>query len=817
MNAPIDTSAVAGATDAAFSPAHPLWPQLFPTALAPHHGLIAHKLTQAIAADIDLGTELNALLAEDGQWLYPCQDVHPLPSNRSQSAPVSLAELDADAQRLRQQLKQQKTLSHSYLVDAVLAELQHGRTLNSELFARFKKLTLLCAIALTRVNLAAEIREDSTIEAALRNVRLAADQRRDALLIFLSGLDMQAPLDTLITALAERDPGWANNKSLINQVDNLVLVLERLAALGIKQQRGGHGSHRPLERQRLEFTPLGLADDHYRITRLTSVNSHQGRRRLSDEEVEAARDQPVDRETLLITQRDPSTLSSPSADDEPARPVLMDWQARTQQSRSVALSMSLRGQMLPCDPGCANPRHIETLAKALSRPGKKTSAQLALLAMLVLGLDWDALTRLPVWSTLPGPFPQPGHVFKGRDEQYHRTGIWCHPTLFALQRCHEVANSRVHRRLSKLLPEVGFYLRLPLPEALRALVIDQRLLPCSHELIAQELHTLCRRYQLSLTVSQVMRYFSQWLKRHQVTEATSGLLRGKTAQQCAQLAYSHLDRAQVLIVWHDYLSQLALDVLHNPPSEASPLGSRLYPSPNLLRDLLARYQTYLTTTDITKLRRQQDPHYHNLLVRHTLLVLNLATGARPVTDMYDTQSSVDTLMGVIRLVDKEGRDCSAARLVPLAPQALRQWQILMDHLALLAKRREPALQQAATAAGQALDNQHPVLFWLEHTRDDPAGPQWQVRRITVQSMQDQFDSILPLPANWHRHALCSALILRQVPASMINALLGHEEMGQEWGHPYSGASLNELRQLAPVLGEWLDELGLTPLPGRGSA
>lgn len=27
-------------------------------------------------------------------------------------------------------------------------------------------------------------------------------------------------------------------------------------------------------------------------------------------------------------------------------------------------------------------------------------------------------------------------------------------------------------------------------------------------------------------------------------------------------------------------------------------------------------------------------------------------------------------MGMIRIVNKEGRDCSAARLVPLAPQAL---------------------------------------------------------------------------------------------------------------------------------------------------
>ncbi|HDX8380881.1 TPA: hypothetical protein RQM98_003170 [Aeromonas salmonicida] len=43
---------------------------------------------------------------------------------------------------------------------------------------------------------------------------------------------------------------------------------------------------------------------------------------------------------------------------------------------------------------------------------------------------------------------------------------------------------------------------------------------------------------------------------------------------------------------------------------------------------------------------------------------------------------------------------------------------------------------------------------------------------------------------------------------MINALLGYEEMGQEFGHPYSGRDLNSRRSMTPVLGDWLDELGL---------
>lgn len=73
MNAPIDaatgnTAETARSADAALSPTHPLWALLFPEELTPHHGLIAHKLRLTIAADIDLGADLNALLAKDGQW-----------------------------------------------------------------------------------------------------------------------------------------------------------------------------------------------------------------------------------------------------------------------------------------------------------------------------------------------------------------------------------------------------------------------------------------------------------------------------------------------------------------------------------------------------------------------------------------------------------------------------------------------------------------------------------------------------------------------------------------------------------------------------
>lgn len=232
---------------------------------------------------------------------------HPLPRRPfgrppSGDIPLSLAQLDEAAKTLRRQFKSQKTLSRYYFVDCVLAELQHGPTLNGELFAVFKKLTLLCTISLTRLNLTEQIAEDGSVDAALRNVRLAADQRRGSLLTFLSGLDIRASLDALIDTIEDQRPEFAKNKTLTGQVDSLLRVLERLAEHRIKRVRGGGGAHCPQEHQRLEFSPLTLADDRLRITRLNAIATKQGLGGSPPRELEVQQDTPTDQETWLIEQ-----------------------------------------------------------------------------------------------------------------------------------------------------------------------------------------------------------------------------------------------------------------------------------------------------------------------------------------------------------------------------------------------------------------------------------------------------------------------------------------------------------------------------------
>ena len=64
-----------------------------------------------------------------------------------------------------------------------------------------------------------------------------------------------------------------------------------------------------------------------------------------------------------------------------------------------------------------------------------------------------------------------------------------------------------------------------------------------------------------------------------IDSAIAGILRGKTAQQCSPMAYSHVPRKDVLQIWRRYLASMGMTaVVLAPELEQGAVGSRLYPS-----------------------------------------------------------------------------------------------------------------------------------------------------------------------------------------------------------------------------------------------
>lgn len=156
-------------------PARSLTRQLvFPEALAEWHRQILESLQACCQGILGLDPTLTALLAAELQWIDSVSSKEMLPPS-----PLS-------AMQMRERLSKDRRLSQFYLVDAILAELRSGHSLNGELFAQLKSVTILAVLALSHINFSQGIAErDQTVEEALRNVRLMANNQREVMILSL--------------------------------------------------------------------------------------------------------------------------------------------------------------------------------------------------------------------------------------------------------------------------------------------------------------------------------------------------------------------------------------------------------------------------------------------------------------------------------------------------------------------------------------------------------------------------------------------------------------------------------------------------------
>lgn len=766
-------------------PARSLTRQLvFPEALAEWHRQILESLQACCQGILGLDPTLTALLAAELQWIDSVSSKEMLPPS-----PLS-------AMQMRERLSKDRRLSQFYLVDAILAELRSGYSLNGELFAQLKSVTILAVLALSHINFSQGIAErDQTVEEALRNVRLMANNQREVMIKALSEVDFTQPILTLLQAIKIQREQYANNKQVSVNTGALEALLSRLYKARAKEIKTGTRSTGERQRFQLEARYQEQLDERTQILLLREVLLQRGKVKLTEWEGEEERGTLPEQQTLLVS-------SQPQG--------LMDIQARVLQSASVALSMSMRHLQLPANLWIATASQITRLVDALMPQAVDETAlpALSILLQLVMGTSSEDLHKLPVWPSTEIKLPAPGSRFADDDgPSKNASGIWRLPHGAYLQRYVEVAHSREHRKLHSFLPKSDLFLQLPLPKWATHLLVGHGWRTLSSSAQVDCLARANERAGTALTMRQLQNYQRAWLQREGIDSAIAGILRGKAAQQCSPMAYSHVPRKDVLQIWRRYLASMGMTaVVLAPELEQGAVGSRLYPSVGELARLLGNYQQYLCAR--LSGSRQQRPtltQYHNLLVRHSLLILHLSTAARPVTEMYGRRGDYCLISRFIRLTDKEGRSVSSARLVPLSALAVQQLQAWERYLTYLACQPEPLLAPLVSAAEQALSGAGALLFWAVEAKD---GSLEGTEIVTPNSMMRQFENLLPLAPNWHRHSVRSHLLEQGVATEFIDALLGHEEMGTEFTNQYSSAALSDLFTLTDVLDKWHQTLGL---------
>ena len=180
--------------------------------------------------------------------------------------------------------------------------------------------------------------------------------------------------------------------------------------------------------------------------------------------------------------------------------------------------------------------------------------------------------------------------------------------------------------------------------------------------------------------------------------------------------------------------------------------------------------------------------FHNAFVGYCIAMLGAITGYRAVKDPLIDIRELDEATGFVVISDKDFDDHRNARLTWAPP-------VLSTQLQAYARYR------AALVRCLRLENDNlPFFFFLYDDRS--------ARHVTPGSLARRLRWSSELPLNANRHYLRTRLAEKEVPGEIIDAFMGHWDIGEEPYGPYSAISPAEFKAaIAPALKEIAAEQG----------
>ena len=739
------------------------------------HEVVRFKLKELVSAQsIKLHPTFLSLVDAEIKWIEGLPFTHD-----------PKFDYHAEAKKLRETIKSLHVIGKYHLIDGILAELNHSVTLNGDLFKSLKKITILTVIALIRINTVSNVIEDKVIEEAIRNIRLFSEDRRSSFAKYISDIPFESQFDDIIESIHEQMKNSVQENSVKRLIANLHQILNRLYSHTAKRENSIFGDREQKDTKLEEISDYYI--DNVRINVLSDISWAKGKKKPAAWSEEEQLGNTRHQSTYLITDH---------------KPKIQNLSARAQQVKSVAQSISIRTQALPCSSSTFSRTQIQKVVHVLiQKISDGNIASLQLFLQLLFGMTQAELNSLPASSK----------QISKKDVGDNICWLILHKDIFYLQRLVKVANSTIHKKLSTLLPSSDVFIKLPLPELLKPILKPTLLVNNFNEETSKVFAEIYKKTGIIITQTQFSNYLVRWLQQTRVDQGVAGILAGKTAKQCAPIAYSFIEADRIITIWQEYMTTLGLPV--NIEMSKKAVGSRLYPNSETFIQLIHVYQQYVQSYLRSRKSKRSPANWHNLFIRHCLLILNLSTGARPVTDMYGVRQDYCLHSRLIRISDKEARSVPAGRLIPLTDVAVQQLQYLERHLRHMADQFQYKYPELAIAAKNALTSTGPLLFWVNEPVAIQQSVSYQVESITPTSLANYFDNVLPLPVNWHRHAVRSHLLSKNVSTVLIDAVLGHEDMGHEYTNTMSGASLRELFEIPRVLDDWFSELKLECIEG----
>lgn len=305
--------------------------------------------------------------------------------------------------------------------------------------------------------------------------------------------------------------------------------------------------------------------------------------------------------------------------------------------------------------------------------------------------------------------------------------------------------------------------------------------------------------------------------------ATATLMFGRPAPGSqARLYYTALPVAEIRARYRELILEMSessgvnLNYVRTDSPMCTPLlslGCRYLPTDQQYVHAIAGLRARLEQRRKALLQDDNWQLFHNEFTVYCILCQGLLTGLRPTHQGFIRFSDILHGADVTVLRDKDTEDEFHSRIMPVHLVAIQIAESYQNHINAIAGRlhRIGMLEQ-----WQSLQCPTPFFFSNSGAQPKVAG---SVVHVVISAFRPkQYAELLApwldLPANSHRRFLRSYLDMERVPAEMIDAYLGHGNLGEHFWHAQSTLSLTDIRQaLNPRLDKLIQKLNIRAITG----
>lgn len=366
---------------------------------------------------------------------------------------------------------------------------------------------------------------------------------------------------------------------------------------------------------------------------------------------------------------------------------------------------------------------------------------------------------------------------------------------------------------AKLVRSSDISVQLPIPEVLISTVLHvyesdndgKQLL----EQLNQHLSLINVQEGTRLTLGRFKLYFTDWLLAESVDTPLIEWFKGVEVTEHSGVYYSQIEKTVLIELYSEFIKHvLPREALKPGLSQANLntlpfLGSQLFVKTNAVLKLGEHYRERLKCGVASDKDYQR---YHNEYTAYTYLILNLATGHRPVRDPFATIKAFSVSTKTVYIQDKDVAGQQSGRVLALPDIAIEQYSEYLKYIEMIHRQYQFTSHNLSEYSKQVLLGEQALLFWLKD--EIPL-------RLKPSNIFNEMKHVFPYPVNWHRHHMRTVLSRRNNETQLIDAFMGHSVFGNETFSAFSGESLGQMNHIADDIQDYLvNTLGLSAIEAR---